>query len=559
METNRRRLLQGASLLAFAGWAGLPPAFATESGNSPENDLKTVLGRLSFGATPESLAELKGLGVEAWLDRQLGMAGDDEGTRERFAKAYIPMEYADGKDENGHSWKGTKEPRQPLRYLDARPADVVGLNNWDQGMDYAERERPAREVQLAALIRAVHREGQLHELMTQFWHDHFSVNAFKGSGEACYFPLYDRAIRTEALGNFRKLLGENARSASMLFYLNNEGSRASPANENYARELLELHTLGEMHYVNDKYGNWDEVPGAKDGLASGYIDQDVYETARAFTGWTIADGRDIGEGEKAPDTGEFHYVQAWHDPYQKRILGHEFKANAAPLSDGETVLDMLAGHPGTAKFLATKLCRRLLADEPDADLVRQTADLFGSLKDDPAQIAKTVRFIVLSKPFRELPASKVKRPFEFLVSLYRATGANVVTSGNAFNVLSKAGWKQHEWRPPTGHPDIARHWANTNTVSVTTQIAINAHEEWFADVDVDFFAGDATRIKTLADLGQHWSRRLLCAEPQPEFVKALVEPFGTPEDMISSDEGERDWQARTVIALIALTPEFMMR
>jgi uncharacterized protein (DUF1800 family) len=561
MEPTRRKLLAGgAAVLAGALLPSvtLPEAFAS---NAPAEDglARLALNRLTFGATKASMAEFKKLGFESWLDTQLAMRSDSKDVSKRLSEATLPLSYEDGKDENGHSWKGKNDPHRKLTFLHASGADMVPLNDWDLGMDYSERERPAREIQFATLIRATHQEAQVFEVMVQFWHEHFSVNCVKDAGCSAYFPLYDRTIRAEALGNFRKLLGSTAKSPSMLVYLNNEGSKASPANENYARELLELHTLGEINYPNDQYKDWKDVPGAKDGLAIGYIDQDVYETARAFTGWSIADGREIADGEKLPRTGEFAYIQGWHDPYQKRILGREFRANASPMEDGETVMDMLAKHPGTAQFIALKLCRRLVADEPSETLVKATAAQFLSLADDPDQIAKTIKFIAMSPEFSVGEATKMKRPFEFLVSLYRATGAEIVGMGSALDTLARAGWRIHEWRPPTGHPDVASYWANTNTISVTTQMAVIALEDWFACGKTSLFGGDRAALKTNADLARYWSEAMLAQKPDEAFVMALAEAIGAPDDALAEDEGGRQWQARTVIALAAITPEFMLR
>ena len=140
----------------------------------------------------------------------------------------------------------------------------------------------------------------------------------------------------------------------MLVYLNNRSSRAGSANENYARELLELHTLGRGAYLNTLYDRWRDVPGATEGRPQGYIDQDVYEAARAFTGWTIADGTGLGGGMALPATGAFTYVEAWHDGYQKRVLGHEFDPFQAPMADGRKVLDLVADHPATAWNVCTR-------------------------------------------------------------------------------------------------------------------------------------------------------------------------------------------------------------
>jgi uncharacterized protein (DUF1800 family) len=561
MQSTRRDFLKGSSTAllsaAFVPAISLPPAFAR---TYKKTDMRKVLNRLTFGATTFSVNEAESIGILEWIDRQLLAASKDESLYGVMNNAYIPIEYEAGKDENGNKWQALKEPKRPLNHIkNYALADFVPLTNFTKPYEYSERERPAKEVQLAALIRAVHSNNQVAEVITQFWHEHFSVNSTKDATCAAYFVLHDRLIRTNALGNFRVLLGSMAKSPSMLAYLNNNESRASPANENYARELFELHTMGEAGYTNGEYKNWSDVPGAKDGLAQSYIDQDVYEAARVFTGWTIGDGSDMGDGDILPLTGEFTYFQRWHDPYQKRILGVEFKPNAAPMADGERVLDILAKHPATAKTIALKLTRRLLADEPDQALVDEVAATFLALSDDPNQIAKLVKLIALSPQFLDSEPTKMKRPMEFLASIYRATGAMVKTSGNAVYHLQRAGWRQHEWRPPTGHPDVAIYWANTNTISAMTSIAINALEDWFETATVDLWSGDRANIKTIGQLADYWSTKMLGAKPDAEFIAALADGFGAAEDNLAEDEGGRGWQARTMIALVALSPEFMTR
>jgi uncharacterized protein (DUF1800 family) len=561
MRPNRRSVLLGGAGL-FAGAMlpsiALPPAFAAEN-NKDRAFLRRALTRLSFGPTTGMIDAAAERGFPDWLDRQLAISSDDEATKAVLAEAYLPIAYEAGKDEEGRKWTGLDEPKRPLRWLDAEPAALVPLNDWSKAMDYSERERPAREIQLATLIRQVHAEGQLREVIVQFWHDHFNVNSTKDAGCAAYFPLYDRAIRAHALGNFRALLGETAKAPSMLNYLNNAESRASPANENYGRELLELHTLGEGNYLNDRHKTWKDVPGASGGLAVGYIDQDVYEAARAFTGWTIGDGREIGDNETAPATGAFHYVDRWHDPYQKRILGREFAPNAAPMQDGETLLDMLAGHPGTALFIVEKLVRRLFADDPPESLGSRAAEAFLAARDAPDQIAQIVRLIALSDEFRDAPAAKMKRPIEFYAGLCRAFDARILTSGNAFDLLARAGWNQHEWRPPTGHPDHSSHWANTNTLSTLASLAINAFEDWFATSRQTLPGVNRDEIGTAGKLAEAVSAAFFGDGVDGAFVTALASTIGAPDDPLDEDEGSRLWQARTMIALAALTPEFMLR
>ena len=177
----------------------------------------------------------------------------------------------------------------------------------------------------------------------------------------------------------------------MLYYLSNHSSRAGSANENYGRELFELHTLGRQAYLNDKYDRWRDVPGALEGHPSGYIDEDVYESARSFTGWTVEDGSSIDGGRKLPQTGRFAYVENWHDGYQKRVLAADFTEFQPAMADGRRVLDLVASHPATARFVCTKLVRRLVADSPPTALVETATRIWRDNLHAPDQIAKVVR------------------------------------------------------------------------------------------------------------------------------------------------------------------------
>lgn len=523
--------------------------------------LSTALNRLTFGATPDSLASFLKMGLEAWLDRELAQPASDSKLNKRLSQARLLIEYEADKDEKNRSWKARKE-LVPYKYLNADGRTLLPLLDYDTSvMSYEERIRPGREVQAAALIRAVHADAQLREVMTQFWHDHFNVNSQRDEHTAAYFGLHDAMLREHAFGNFRAMLGAVARSPSMLFYLNNEASKASPANENFARELFELHTLGAGNYFNDRTTVWSEVPGAKQGLADGYIDQDVYEAARALTGWSFGDGRYLAEGDNAPSTGEFHYIDGWHDPYQKRILGVEFRANAAPMADGEKLFDILAHHDGTAKFLCTKLCRRLLADDPPAALVERAVKTWKANSDATDQIAKVIRTIVLSPEFSATPPRKLKRPFEFLASFYRATGAEVTSpSLNYIWELSKAGWNQHEFRPPTGHPDVADYWANTNLISGYVNLALNALDEGSEAGKANLAAAlpaDKTRV---ADAVRHWQAAFQGDDASEEAVKNIVALMADdPGESLPDDPQDREAMLRGIVASAALTPQFLFR
>lgn len=535
------------------------PAVTAAFANAPAQVDRVWLNRLTFGATSEGLARIAELGREGWLDWQLSLPPSDPDLDARLAAATLRAAYEAGEDEFGNHWPAHDSLR-PLSHLTADPADLVSFLDWGpgNGMDFSERSRPAQEVIAASLIRAVHAPAQLREVMTQFWHDHFSVNSAKDESTAVFFVQYDAALRAHAFGNFRDLLGEVARSPAMLYYLNNADSLASPANENFARELLELHTLGAGNYLNDRYSDWREVPGAADGRAEGYLDLDVYEVARAFTGWSVGDGRWLSEGEEAPRSGRFHYVARWHDPYQKRILGKEFPPNRAELADGEEVLDMLAAHPGTARFLCEKLARRFLADDPPAAVVEKMAAEFLAAADAPDQIARVLRVLVLSPDFAA-PPTKLRRPFEMLAALYRASGAEVAATENAWVwQLSRAGWRQHEYGPPTGHPDRAGAWTGASTLNRMADLALYAHDDWFGGAKADL-AALAEKETVSAFVYRH------AATLAPDIAKAVVDDlagvYGLDHTAAAGDLTAEDRQglATAAIALAALTPDFLLR
>ena len=556
-----RRIFHAHLLTAALAAALAPvlPRVGRAGGNAQPAPADQFLNRLSFGANAASRAAVAALGPQGWLDQQLALPPSDPALAARLARARLRLTYPAGDDGQGHSWPA-KDAALPLAALSANPATAVPLLDFTNPVDYAERIRPAQEVIAASLIRAVHAPAQLREVVTQFWHDHFNVNALKSETTAAFFPGYDAMLRDNAFGNFRVMLGQVARAPAMLYYLNNDDSRASPANENFARELLELHTLGVENYRNDTSPNWHAVPGAAAGLALAYIDQDVYEVARAFTGWSVGDGRMISDGVAAPKTGLFHYVEAWHDPYQKRILAVEFAPNAAPMHDGDRVLDMLATHPGTAAHIARKLIRRLLADDPDPGMVARIAAVFLAHANSPGQIAQTIRAIVAEPAFTGQPPQKLRRPFEYLAALYRATGAQVNAPEASFAwFLAQAGWFQHEYGPPTGHPDRADRWTSAATLGRMVDLALYAHDDWFACTDSQIAALLPPGPVSFDVLTQTFLPLLLGTSDDP--LEAFANQLGItdraePFDLTAE---ERHGFAAAAVAFAALTPQFMLR
>ena len=290
-------------------------------------------GRLGYGPRAGEYEALLRQGADGWLEEQLVVAPPAESEMDaRLAAVKMPIKY-----DKALKYPAVDEVR-PLSLLNKPIEKLWALFDPKGTVAPPERSRVRDEVIAATMLRAVYAKYQLREVISQFWNDHFHVNAFTSDQVAVGLAAYDRdVIRKNAFGNFRAMLEDVATSASMQYYLSNHSSRAGAANENFGRELFELHTLGKDVYYNDRYNRWRDVPGALAGRPEGYIDQDVYESARAFTGWTIEDGAHVDAQRVLPATGKFVYVDKWHDGYQKRVLAAEFQPFTPPMADGRQV------------------------------------------------------------------------------------------------------------------------------------------------------------------------------------------------------------------------------
>src|SRR5713226_3855210 len=310
------------------------------------------------------------------------------------------------------------------------------------------------ELQRAALLRAVYSERQLYELMVGFWENHFSIFANKDD-DRYLLTSYDRdTIRPFAMGRFRDLLGATAHSPAMLFYLDNwrssvarpyPATKTKPAgvdgglNENYARELMELHTLG---------------------VDGGYTQKDVQEVARCFSGWTI---------QKPNEEGLFLYRPGLHDNGEKIVLGHKIPAGGG-IADGERVLDILAAHPSTARFIATKLARRFISDDPPASAIDRAAAVF--LKTD-GSIRETLRAIVTSPEFFSAPnyRTKMRSPFEYVAAAMRALNADTDGDRPVLDAISRMGQPLFGRITPDGFADRANQWLSSGAMVVRFNFA----------------------------------------------------------------------------------------
>jgi uncharacterized protein (DUF1800 family) len=424
--------------------------------------------------------------------------------------------------------------------------------------EHKERVRPLYETARAVFLRAVHSRRQLLEVLADFWHNHFNVYAWDYY-TAPVWVAYDRdVIRGNALGNFRKMLGDVAASWPMLYYLDNYlSSRAGP-NENYARELFELHAMGAENYLG--VAAQDDVAVDGQGRPVGYVDGDVYEATRCFTGWTFD-----------YDNGVFEHREDWHDRFQKRVLGRSLPPDQPPLKDGQDVLDLLADHPGTARFICRKLCRRLVGDDPPESLVESAAAVFTAHRESPDQLKRVVRTIVLSTEFSETWGEKVKRPFELVVSAMRAVNGELTYSlddsktDSFLWLFERTGHLPFAWRAPDGYSDLMEDWLSTSPLTMSWRL-IN----WLVDLEyedgrpaVDVVAETPQSIQNPVELADYWIQRILGRSMTPADRREVVDMMAqgrNPELPVPyrTDESTRD-RLRTMVALIMLAPDFLWR
>lgn len=506
-----------------------------------------TLTRAAFGPRPGDIAQFEAASaspraqLRSWLEAQLDPRGADDGDcHARLARAQLPT---------------LRKPVPRLwteHYLRLYRDPLT-----DE--DIVEYYRPFFDARHATFIRLVHSRCQLLEVLVDFWHNHFNVYGLHDQA-APLFMHYDRdVIRPHALGNFRQLLEAVTKSPAMMFYLDNATNHASGPNENFARELLELHTLGaeSYHGVVDP----DEVPRARGRLAEGFTDVDVVEVARCFTGWRLNDG----SGERGVgNDGTFLFYPPWHDTGAKRVLGVTM-APGRGQRDGGDVLDLLATHPGTALHVCRKLCRRLIADDPSDRVVRAAAETFLTSGSAPDQIARVVRVIVLSEEFAATWAAKIKRPLEAAVSALRAMNASVTGSSDTLAAfIARMGQPLFERRPPDGYPDTAMTWASTMSLLYRWVLALGIVEGWFADeggVDTDLLGQLPADRRTGNAITDFWILRILgrpMASPADrDRLASLLAGGRRPDEQIPHEVVAG--RLPGVVGLILMSPDFQWR
>lgn len=450
-----------------------------------------ALNRLAYGPRPADLAAFNALAttpdrcLEVYIEQQLNPANIDDSACDALIAA------------------------QGFTTLHKSLAQLWADHIKKEGLSYGDRILPAIETEKVTLLKAVYSKRQLYEVLAEHWFNHFNIYGWD-SWTAPVMVHYDRdVIRANMLGNFRTMLDAVAKSPAMLYYLDNQSNSGGNPNENYARELFELHTLGAENYlgvvpliINDNGSYTHPAPKDDEGKPLFYVDADVYGATTCFTGWRYN-----------PDTGLFQFDDKAHFPYQKVVLGRLIP-EAQGVKDGNDVLDMLAKHPGTARYLCRKLCRRLISDNPPERIVQAAAEVFLANVDAPDQLKQVTRTILLSPEFRTTWGQKIKRPFEYTVSILRAAEANFTPRNDFISNYDTLGQPLFSWSPPDGFPDLKESWSSTMPMLQRWRM-VNFLIDWRVggdgtDKDDRFltFANPATVVTPNA-IVDYWSQRLL--------------------------------------------------
>ena len=505
-----------------------------------------ALDRLAFGPRPGEVERVLAAGVSSWIEAQLAperiedprVAALLEGSP---ALAMAPAEVR-------------------ATYL---PAERPENPSAEERRELQRRKNePRLELLRALLLRAVWSERQACEVLSDFWRNHFNVSYTKGGPIDLFLPDWDReVVRAHALGRFGALLHASARHPAMLYYLDNALSRrpataaelealrrrtrrrtGSPEradeevelarqrglNENYACELLELHTLG---------------------ADQGYTQDDVAAVAEAFTGWTI---------ERGPGKSAFQFRNDMHVPGDKRVLGVVIRGAADGQQEGLQILDLLAAHPGTARFLAFKLARALIHDDPPAAAVTAGAQAFTESAGD---LRALLRALVDHPSFfaPEHFRAKFKTPFEFVASALRATGAEAAHPEALLLQLRDMGQPLYHCDPPTGYADTAEAWLDPGVLALRWQFALDFAEGRVrgARVPLAFYS----RLQGVA--ARDWWRPLADAvlpaglgERMQTALRAAAAAF------LEQDDSQRGAQRRLAPRLLGLllgSPEFQQQ
>jgi len=520
-----------------------------------------LLERLTFGPRPGEVERLVDTGIENWLELQLQGQQTDRDLESRLAilssldldvRSYPEIYPNPGMVLREASEAGVLPEGVDIRQIEdpqERRQARRQLREWARGQGYESQRVLIGELLTQKLYRAIYSENQLQEVLTNFWFNHFNVSLTDNQARV-YVMSYERdAIRPHVLGNFSDMLEATAKHPAMLMYLDNAQSTASAGeattmdqyrqakmgrrgrragsgrapqgrnrpqglNENYARELLELHTLG---------------------VDGGYTQEDVVEVARAFSGWTLYPPRSFGERlgsrlDRALASGVGFVVEDGflfradaHDAESKRVLNRTLPAGRG-IEDGEEVLTIVAAHPSTARHLASKLAVRFVSDEPSAELVDRLAATFRRSNGDLREVMVK---LVESSEFWDPTTrrQKIKSPFELTASAMRILDADIQKPRQTVEWIGRMGQPLYAYQAPTGYPDRADFWVNTGALlnRMNFGLALAAGRIDGVELDLAALNDDKEPESRLAALETYVP--LMLPGRDPTETVALLEPM----------------------------------
>ena len=486
--------------------------------------------------------------------------------------------------------------------------------------DWPDYTYPLVDTQFLTLLRSVHSKWQLAEILADFWHTHFSVEGSKFE-VAPVFVHYDRdVIRANMLGNFRQMLEAVTKSTAMMRYLDNASNTKWGPNENFARELQELHTLGAVHSYS--FTEEQDIPAATpiagssavlpSGLKAGYSEQDVRQATLCLTGWTIST-----QWSDGLNNGQYVFYSDWHDESSKRLFGINITGDGE--TEVEQILDMLAVHPNTARYVCRKLCKRLIGDNPPDSIVEKAAVVFNDQWQAADQLKQVVKTIILSDEFKDIAnwGAKTKKPYELIAGTLRSCGGiteklarpdmsdyqtNLIRGKDfAYSqtlhwMLGDTGNRLFSWATPDGFPDSRPAWLGSTPLVMGWRVINEMFMSYYPDdphdpdsdwssfhpVDVVAITSSAlsTNNPTARNIVNYWVKQMLGYDADnpgsPQLNAQIINKLiafmqqdaaspDTPLDVNSNGWDNEPWQAyvgirlQTLVASIAMLPDNLLR
>jgi len=542
----------GASKLNYGSFAGKLPI----SELNEQQAILHALNRLGYGPRPGDVERIQKIGLENWIQAQLHPENVRDPVVDARLAEYPALDMTSGEllEKYPPYDVAAKRLGVSVEELLKRLKQASKQSQRMNSMPIGDQNEVVDNLMASKIIRAVYGERQLAERLDDFWFNHFNIFIYKDL-ERWYAIPYERdAIRANVLGKFRNLLEATANSPAMLFYLDNSSSadpnafarlRHRPAatrsavklppvgykrglNENYGRELMELHTLG---------------------VDGGYSQQDVIDVARAFTGWTIASPR---------EHPAFYFDDRIHDPDPKRVLGKKIKAGG--IKDAEQVLDLLVKSPHTAHFISLELAQYFVSDNPPETLVARMAKTFKKSKGD---IRAVMTAMIYSPEFwsRAAMEAKVKTPFDLVISASRAAGADVDQPMQLAQWIGRIGEPLYQCLTPNGYSDKASAWVSTGALLNRMNFAVALTSNRIRGVQVDLASLLGGEIGGNAQLAMERVEAVFLSGQVSDSTRAILEKETSDPQILRAtlDDPVKQVNLGLISGLVLGSPEFQKR